>query len=73
MYGEHIEAMLELFRENGMVATPHEVAEEVVEILFAQGTVDRDGCDELVKQLESQVEYLMTPAELKRAGAKAVR
>jgi len=69
MFGELIEEMLNLFKENGSPLHPHDVAMDVLDFACAHGLVDANNdaeCDLALMQIEAQVPYYMTAAEVKK-------
>jgi len=63
MYGEHIEEMFKLFKENNPRGTkfdPTDIAEEVIGILYDQGQIDNATADdpEFLKQMVNDVKYI---------------
>jgi hypothetical protein len=59
MYDEHIEAMIGSFRENGLPLNPGDIAEAVLDIVYAQGLVTKAELDLAHTTIAAQVEYLL--------------
>ena len=61
MYGEHIEEIFKLFKENNPRVKPkaEDIAEDVIEILYSQDEIDDAKADDLAFKAEliEQVKY----------------
>ena len=58
-FTEHIEAMVQVYKENDIPLDPGSIAESVCDILYAQGWMTSQELDLAEKQIEERVEYLL--------------
>lgn len=67
MFGEHIEEMIALCKENEVPLTVEGITESVLDIAFAQGLIEESELDLAHMQVTAQVEYMLHPSERSRA------
>lgn len=58
MYGEHIEETINLFRENGLPLDADDIAESVLDTVYAQGGIQESELELAHKQIADQARYL---------------
>jgi hypothetical protein len=58
-FGEHIEAMIELYEEAGDPLDPDDIAESVLDIVFAQGLIQESELELGHKQIADEVRYML--------------
>lgn len=64
MFGEHIEEMIKLFKESGTPLDPDDLAEAVLDIVYAQGLVQESELELAHKQIADEARYLLHPSEV---------
>lgn len=59
MFGEHIEEIAKLYDEEGLPYNADDIAEQVLDIAFAQGLVREDELELAHKQVADQARYML--------------
>jgi hypothetical protein len=58
MFGEHIEEVVKLMKENGQKLDASEIAMSVIDIAFSQGLIQESEIDQAASDIMAQARYM---------------